>query len=279
MANQLRPSKSQSFEGLQKLAEHNRAKSNPGKPACKRDGFRDVLTRNELESYTNHFSLPETSICQLVKQPHSSRFSWVSTKRLHILDLSRNNIKAIEGLRELTRLRVLNLRLSNCTLIEELYLAGNKISDVEGLHRLLKLTVLDLSFNKIITTKALGQLVANYNSLIALNLLGNPIQGNQSDIQLRKAVCSLLPKLAHLNKQPMNQQKAREVGMDIVVKASLGSSSASYRRTVKKVTQGGGSLSSIAVRSNANVGQRSRKKLKSRSHRQFVVKPRSSVQV
>ncbi|KAJ6953048.1 hypothetical protein NC652_004895 [Populus alba x Populus x berolinensis] len=50
----------------------------------------------------------------------------------------------------------------NCTIIKELYLAGNKTSDAEGLHRLLKLTVLDLSFNKITTTKALGQLVANY---------------------------------------------------------------------------------------------------------------------
>ena len=80
---------------------------------------------------------------------------------------------------------------SNCTLIKELYLAGNKISDVEGLHRLLKLTVLDLSFNKITTTKALGQLVANYNSLQALNLLGNPVQSNISDDQLCKAVCRL----------------------------------------------------------------------------------------
>ncbi|WJX40818.1 hypothetical protein P8452_28254 [Trifolium repens] len=71
-------------------------------------------------------------------------------KGLHTLNLSRNKISTIEGLRELTRLRVLDLSynrisrigqgLSNCTPVKELYLVGNKISDVEGLHRLLKLT-------------------------------------------------------------------------------------------------------------------------------------------
>ncbi|GMH21863.1 hypothetical protein Nepgr_023706 [Nepenthes gracilis] len=208
-------------------------------------------------------------------------------KGLHILDLSRNKISSIGGLRELTRLRVLNLSynrisrvghgLSDCTLLKELYLAGNKISDVEGLHRLLKLTVLDLSFNKITTTKALGQLVANYNSLVGLNLLGNPMQSNLSDDQLRKAVCGLLPKLAYLNRQLINQQKAREVAMDSVAKASLGNSSLSCRRrAVKKVGQGAGSLSSSATRSNASIGQRSRNKLKSRSHHHHCVLKTSS---
>ncbi|KAK7260104.1 hypothetical protein RIF29_25864 [Crotalaria pallida] len=70
---------------------------------------------------------------------------------------------------------------------------------IQALEELLKLTVLDLSFNKITTTKALGQLVANYNSLQALNLLGNPIQSNISNDQLRKAVFGLLPKLVYLN--------------------------------------------------------------------------------
>lgn len=112
--------------------------------------------------------------------------------------------------------------LSGCSMIKELYLAGNKISEIEGLHRLLKLTVLDLSFNKITTTKSLGQLVANYNSLLALNILGNPIQSNISDEQLRKAVCSLLPRLVYLNKQPLKQQGAREVVMDGLAKAALG---------------------------------------------------------
>ncbi|KAL0366396.1 UNVERIFIED_CONTAM: hypothetical protein Sradi_3529700 [Sesamum radiatum] len=168
-------------------------------------------------------------------------------KGLHVLNLSRNKISTIEGLRELTRLRVLDLSynricrigqgLSNCTLVKELYLSGNKISYVEGLHRLLKLTVLDLSFNKITTTKALGQLVANYNSLLALNLLGNPILSNISDDQLRKTICSLLPKLAFLNKQPVNPQKAREIGGNAIAKAALGSSSSS-RNTRKRQSRG-----------------------------------------
>lgn len=207
-------------------------------------------------------------------------------KGLHILNLSRNKISTIEGLRELTRLRVLDLSynrisrighgLSNCTLIKELYLAGNKISDVEALHRLLKLTVLDLSFNKITTTKSLGQLVANYNSLLALNLLGNPIQSNISDDQIRKAVGSLLPKLAYLNKQPIKPQRAREVATDSVAKAALGySGQSSRRRAVKRVSQGG-SLVSSGHRSSASVGHKSRTRSKSRTHHQSPLKTSSS---
>ncbi|KAH0853642.1 LOW QUALITY PROTEIN: hypothetical protein HID58_093014, partial [Brassica napus] len=159
---------------------------------------------------------------------------------LHALNLSKNKISVIEGLRELTRLRVLDLSynrisrigqgLSNCTLIKELYLAGNKISNVEGLHRLLKLIGLDLSFNKIATTKAIGQLVANYNSLVALNILGNPIQSNVGEDQLRKTVSSLLPKLVYLNKQLIKPQRAREVLKDSVAKAAFGGGDSLHHR-------------------------------------------------
>ncbi|PIN04314.1 hypothetical protein CDL12_23147 [Handroanthus impetiginosus] len=130
---------------------------------------------------------------------------------LHILNLSKNNISTIEGLRDLTRLRVLDLSynrilrighgLAACSSLKELYLAGNKISEVEGLHRLLKLTVLDLRFNKISTTKCLGQLAANYNCLQALSLEGNPAQKNVGDEQLKKYVQSLLPNLTYYNRQ------------------------------------------------------------------------------
>ncbi|CAN4092460.1 unnamed protein product [Withania somnifera] len=199
-------------------------------------------------------------------------------KGLHVLNLSRNKIHIIEGLRELTRLRAVDLSynrisrigqgLSNCTLIKELYLAGNKISDIEGLHRLLKLTVLDLSFNKITTTKAFGQLVANYHSLLALNLLGNPIHINISDDQLRKAVRSLLPKLAFLNKQPINSHMAREVGTEAVAKAALGSSTrGTHRRATRKVSTGASSSSSVH-RSSASVSQKSRHRLRSRTQYQ-----------
>ncbi|XP_011003043.1 PREDICTED: uncharacterized protein LOC105109878 isoform X1 [Populus euphratica] len=197
-------------------------------------------------------------------------------KGLHTLNLSKNRIGTIEGLRDLIRLRVLDLSynrisrlgqgLSNCTIIKELYLAGNKISDVEGLHRLLKLTVLDLSFNKITTTKALGQLVAHYNSLQALNLLGNPIQSNISDDQLRKAICGLLPKLVYLNKQPIKPQRAREVLTDSVARAALGTgSSRSYRKKAVKRVTSSSSISSMH-RGSVGGGQKSRNRSNSRTH-------------
>ncbi|CAN6288341.1 unnamed protein product [Urochloa humidicola] len=165
-------------------------------------------------------------------------------KGLHSLDLSRNKIANIEGLRELTKLRVLNLSynrisrighgLSNCTAIRELYLAGNKMSDVEGLHRLLKLAVLDLSFNKVTTAKALGQLVANYHSLLALNLVGNPVQANVGDDALRRAVTGLLPNLAYLNKQPVKPQRSAREATDTVARAALAGGSGSAARSLRK---------------------------------------------
>ncbi|KAF5199984.1 phosphatase 1 regulatory subunit pprA [Thalictrum thalictroides] len=188
-------------------------------------------------------------------------------KGLHTLNLSRNKIVAIEGLRDLTLLRVLDLSynrisrigqgLSNCTLIKELHLAGNKISTVEGLHRLLKLKVLDLSFNKITTTKALGQLVANYSSLLALNLLGNPIQGNLGDDQMRKVVLGLLPRLVYLNKQSIKPQTAREVSKDSVAKAALRNSGWTSRRKVQKQIGLSGASSSSGSKSNP-VGRKNR---------------------
>ncbi|KAG4963669.1 hypothetical protein JHK82_040347 [Glycine max] len=191
----------------------------------------------------------------------------VLPKGIQTLNLSKNKISALEGLRELTKLRVLDLSynrisrigqgLSSCTLIKELYLVGNKLSDVEGLHRLLKLTVLELSFNKITTTKALGQLVANYNSLKALNLLGNPIQSNINDDQLSKAVCGLLPKVVYLNKQPLKANRTREILSDSVARAALGNSTRSCeRRSVRRVGHGGSNLSRGNSR-NASVSQKS----------------------
>lgn len=153
-------------------------------------------------------------------------------------------------------------------LIKELYLAGNKISNVEGLHRLLKLTVLDLSFNKITTTKAFGQLLANSNSLVALNLLGNPVHNNIGDDQLRKTICSLLPKLVFLNKQTINPHKLREVGSEAIAKAALGNSIRSTRgKAVKRVSQGGSSSSTLRRSSaTATATRQSRHGAKSRSN-------------
>ncbi|XP_042421572.1 uncharacterized protein LOC122009468 [Zingiber officinale] len=229
-----------------------------------RNGLEDILQANNIiQSLPPFSSVVHIASMGLKVIPAISAFSCLRSvnlsgnfivhispgslpKSLHMLDLSRNKIATIDGVRELTKLRVLNLSynrlsrighgLSNCTMIKELYLAGNKISCVEGLHRLLKLAVLDLSFNKITTAKALGQLVANYHSLVALNLLGNPIQSNIGDDQIRKAVCGLLPHLAYLNKQPIKPVGAREVATDSVVKAALGNSSwSSRRRSTRRV--------------------------------------------
>jgi len=154
--------------------------------------------------------------------------------------------------------------IANCKLLRELYLAGNRISEVEGLHRLHKLTVLDLSFNKITTKKTMGQIVANYSSLLTLNLLGNPIQKNLCEDQLRKAICGLLPKLAYLNKQPVNVQKAREVPKDIVAKTTFRSNSWTVRRRLlKNASQNGARLASS--KSNLGIMQRSKTDLKSQN--------------
>ncbi|KAL0702122.1 hypothetical protein Bca4012_058244 [Brassica carinata] len=209
-------------------------------------------------------------------------------KGLHALNLSKNRISVIEGLRELTRLRVLDLSynrisrigqgLSNCTLIKELYLAGNKISIIEGLHRLLKLIVLDLSFNKIATTKALGQLVANYNSLVALNILGNPIQSNVGEDQLRKTVSSLLPKLVYLNKQLIKPQRAREVLKDSVAKAAFGGGDSLHHRrkrtSAKRVV--GSPSSSVLHRGHNGDDKQKGKGRGSKSRRQHQLKKTST---
>nr|CAB3499794.1 unnamed protein product [Digitaria exilis] len=184
-----------------------------------------------------------------------------------VAHISGMGLKVMPMIAPFSSLRAVNLSsnfigLSNCTAIRELYLAGNKISDVEGLHRLLKLAVLDLSFNKITTAKALGQLVANYHSLLALNLVGNPVQANVGDDALRRAVTGLLPNLAYLNKQPVKPQRsAREVATDSVARAAL-AESGGRKRASRRLTQsprssslargrGGGGDGSVRSRSKS----------------------------
>lgn len=60
---------------------------------------------------------------------------------------------------------------------------------------------MDLRANKISTAKCLGQLAANYNSLQAVSLEGNPAQKNVGDDQLKKYLQGLLPHLAYYNRQ------------------------------------------------------------------------------
>lgn len=133
--------------------------------------------------------------------------------------------------------------LASCSSLKELYLAGNKISEVEGLHRLLKLSILDLRFNKISTTKCLGQLAANYNSLQAISLEGNPCQKNVGDEQLKKYLQGLLPHLVYYNRQPIKVNTLKD-GADRSVRLGMSShqfdrSLRSDRKTTRKGSHGG----------------------------------------
>ncbi|KAE8668172.1 Adenine nucleotide alpha hydrolases-like superfamily protein isoform 1 [Hibiscus syriacus] len=163
----------------------------------------DVKTRTDIEAAKRYISyLPRK--CNRIT-------AGALPRGLHMLDLSRNNISTIESLHELTRLRVLNLSYNRIFRIgHELYLAGNKISEVEGLHRLLKLMVLDLRFNKISTVKCLGQLAANYNSLLAISLEGNPARKNVEDEYLKKHLQGLLPNSVYFNRQAIKVKDAIE---------------------------------------------------------------------
>ena len=151
--------------------------------------------------------------------------------------------------------------LSNCTAIRELYLAGNKISDVEGLHRLLKLAVLDVSFNRVTTARSLGQLVANYGSLRALNLLGNPVEAATGGGTLRRAVSGLLPRIEYLNRQAVKPQRAREAAKDSIARAALGNGGgwSSRRRPPRRVNQSPGSSGKSRGRDGSSGSRRGRR--------------------
>lgn len=197
---------------------------------------------------------------------------------LHALNLSKNNITTIEGLRELTRLRVLDLSynrivrighgLASCSSIKELYLAGNKISEVEGLHRLLKLNVLDLRFNKISTAKSLGQLAANYNSLQAISLEGNPAQKNVGDENLKKYLQSLLPQLSYYNRHSIKTKSLNDMSDR---SARLGiSSNRGLRSDHKNVRKGNAHNKSI---SSSVHGSRNQSALPISSKKSVLLKP------
>lgn len=120
--------------------------------------------------------------------------------------------------------------MANCSSLRELHLAGNKISEVEGLHRLLKVSYIDLSFNKLTSAKSIGQLAANYNSLQAINLLGNPLHSNLGEEPLRKLVSGLAPHVLYLNKQALKSVPARDALVDSVAKVALATSHHSHQR-------------------------------------------------
>ncbi|KAL0926653.1 hypothetical protein M5K25_002893 [Dendrobium thyrsiflorum] len=202
-------------------------------------------------------------------------------KGLHMLNLSKNNISTIEGLRDLSRLRVLDLNynriarighgLASCSSLKELYLAGNKISEVEGLHRLLKLSTLDLRFNKISTSKGLGQLAANYDSLQAINLEGNPAQQNVGDEQLKKFLLGLLPNLVYYNKQAIRMASKEVSDLDARAVASPDRG----LRVEHKHSQRGSNGSDLNLKILATPAP-SRKPSKERRHVRLQLPPASS---
>ncbi|KAK7410137.1 hypothetical protein VNO78_00678 [Psophocarpus tetragonolobus] len=171
------------------------------------------LPNHGLRMFPNFSSSKILKNLTMVKSAYRTIPPGMFPPQLLLLNLSKNNISIIEGLCQLTRLRVLNLSynrirrighgLTSCSSLDELYLAGNKIRKVEGLHRLSKLTILDVCFNDISSAKCLGQLVANYNSLQAINLEGNPTQKSVGDEELKKYLQFILPNLVYYNGQAM----------------------------------------------------------------------------
>lgn len=155
------------------------------------------------------------------------------------------------------RWRIIFEGLASCSSLKELYLAGNKISDVDGLHRLLKLNILDLRCNKISTAKGLGQLAANYGSLQAINLEGNPAQRNVGDEYLKKYLLSLLPNLVYYNKHAIKSKGTKEI-------------SRSVSRTELKLPQRGSHGSGLH---NAALNQARMKQSKSQSHHHVRLLP------
>lgn len=141
---------------------------------------------------------------------------------------------------------------------------------MEGLHRLLKLNILDLRYNKISTTKCLGQLAANYNSLQAISLEGNPAQKNVGDEQLKKYLQGLLPHLAYYNRQTIRVSTLKDTADRSV---RLGMSSHQFDRGLrpdKAVRKGSHAVASHKPSSSSTHGRKavvSPKRSKSRHAR------------
>ncbi|XVE49806.1 hypothetical protein DITRI_Ditri01bG0111300 [Diplodiscus trichospermus] len=200
----------------------------------------DVQVTPGMEAAKRYMSSLSASATTAQLANHARITSGALPRGLHMLNLSKNNICTIEGLRELTRVWVLDLScnrifrighgLASCSSLKELYLAGNKISEVEGLHRLLKLTVLDMRFNKISTAKCLGQLAANYSSLQAISLEGNPAQKNVGDEHLKKHLLGLLPHLVYFNRQAIKVSTLKDAADRSV---RLGISAHQFNRSLR----------------------------------------------
>ncbi|KAF9590162.1 hypothetical protein IFM89_031766 [Coptis chinensis] len=88
-----------------------------------------------------------------------------------------------------------------------LNLAKNRMSAIEGLRELSHLRVLDLSYNRI---SQIGRGVASSSSLKELYLAGNPAQRNVGDEQLQKYLRSILPSLVYFSKETITANCSHE---------------------------------------------------------------------
>ncbi|GJN30535.1 hypothetical protein PR202_gb18848 [Eleusine coracana subsp. coracana] len=133
-------------------------------------------------------------------------------KGLHSLDLSRNKIASIEGLRELTRLRVLNLSYNRITRIGHARRTCVAPSD----------RMPDRNRMPCATDTSDGDIPRSTRNVFQPFI---SVTASHADDTLRRAVAGLLPRLQYLNKQPVKvkSQRAREAVMDCVVaQAALG---------------------------------------------------------
>ncbi|KAM7260180.1 hypothetical protein ACFE04_015921 [Oxalis oulophora] len=236
-------------------------------------GNGDTISPKSPERITSHGTRhPDGHLTEEVMHANSVIQSLNSSST--VAHISGIGLKAVPMISCFSSLRAVNLsnnfivHISAGSLpkgLHALNLSRNKISTIEGLRELTRLRVLDLSYNRI---SRIGQ---------ALNILGNPIQSNISEDQLRKAVCGLLPKLTYLNKQAIKPQRAREVITDNVARAALGNSSRDLRRkALRRVVSHGVSTSSSNHRGSPSRVHKSRDRSQSRTRHNLSLKSLSA---
>ena len=125
-------------------------------------------------------------------------------EHLEELDLSYNNLDAIQGMEHLAQLRVLNLDnnsigatagLELCPRLRQLALSNNRIRAIEHLEHIRSLRTLDLRGNSISSFQSIRTLSLNAN-LESLLLIGNPISEKSG---YRVKVTNFLPALVELD--------------------------------------------------------------------------------
>ena len=122
---------------------------------------------------------------------------------LKILSLSRNLVKKIEKLEDVSRT------------LEELWLSYNQISSLDGLSSCSSLTTLYLANNRISDWGEVEKLAA-LPALVDLLLVGNPIIEREPDMATARAmVVKRVPQIIKLDNiviKPEERERAKTVG-------------------------------------------------------------------